>query len=150
MNKSKTGFTLIELLTVIGIIGVLAALLFPVFATAREAARKTSCLSNQRQIGSAATLYTQDYDECFPTFTSYCQGARIDNPLDASSSAKPRPMWQWKIYPYHKSWQIYSCPSDSGDDSTNDKVRAFYNISYGYNYGYLSRLEVPGVNSQSF
>ena len=62
----RRGFTLIELLVVIAIIAILAAILFPVFAQAREAARKTSCVSNMWQVGIAFTMYTQDYDECYP------------------------------------------------------------------------------------
>ena len=62
----QRGFTLIELLVVIAIIAILAGLLFPVFSSAREAARRTACVSNLRQLGSAVTLYTQDYDERLP------------------------------------------------------------------------------------
>ena len=62
----KKGFTLIELLVVIAIIAILAAILFPVFAQAREKARQTSCLSNLKQIGTATMLYADDYDECLP------------------------------------------------------------------------------------
>src|SRR5579872_3878616 len=61
--RRRTGFTLIELLVVIAIIAILAAILFPVFARAREQARKTSCLSNLKQIGTASMMYAQDYDE---------------------------------------------------------------------------------------
>ena len=64
-RRKPRGFTLIELLVVIAIIAILAAILFPVFARAREAARKTSCLSNMKQIGLAAMMYVQDYDETF-------------------------------------------------------------------------------------
>jgi prepilin-type N-terminal cleavage/methylation domain-containing protein len=66
MNRKQRGFTLIELLVVIAIIAILAAILFPVFAQAREAARRASCVSNLRQLGTATMLYTQDYDEMFP------------------------------------------------------------------------------------
>ena len=67
----KHAFTLIELLVVIAIIAILAAILFPVFAQARESARQTTCLSNMRQIGLAVRMYTQDYDETLPIFYVY-------------------------------------------------------------------------------
>src|ERR1041385_3748666 len=70
---NKRGFTLIELLVVIAIIAILAAILFPVFAQAREKARQTSCLSNEKQLGLAVMQYLQDYDELLPTGTAeYC------------------------------------------------------------------------------
>ena len=75
--RSRRGFTLIELLVVIAIIAILAAILFPVFAQAREAARKTSCTSNMKQIGVAFSLYTQDYDETFPWAASNLQTPTI-------------------------------------------------------------------------
>ncbi|HOJ20148.1 MAG TPA: prepilin-type N-terminal cleavage/methylation domain-containing protein [Armatimonadota bacterium] len=69
--SARKGFTLIELLVVIAIIAILAAILFPVFARARENARKTTCLSNLKQIGSGLLMYVQDYDESLPTGCSY-------------------------------------------------------------------------------
>src|SRR5579864_2083597 len=68
-SRARNGFTLIELLVVIAIIAILAAILFPVFAQAREQARKTSCLSNQKQISTGFLMYVQDYDETFPLRT---------------------------------------------------------------------------------
>jgi prepilin-type N-terminal cleavage/methylation domain-containing protein len=67
-TRSRRGFTLIELLVVIAIIAILAAILFPVFAQARERARAAACLSNMKQIGQAVYMYIQDYDEMMPTF----------------------------------------------------------------------------------
>src|SRR5580692_6924427 len=70
MHSHKKAFTLIELLVVIAIIAILAAILFPVFAQARESARKTSCLSNVKEISLALTMYVQDYDERFPMWAN--------------------------------------------------------------------------------
>src|SRR5688572_3228503 len=72
----KKGFTLIELLVVIAIIAILAAILFPVFAQAREAARKTACMNNTKQLATAVAMYTQDFDELFAP-NKYIQGATI-------------------------------------------------------------------------
>ncbi len=119
----KRGFTLIELLVVIAIIAILAAILFPVFAKAREKARQTSCLSNTRQLGTAVMAYTQDYDERLPG------AAPLDWRLFGSPYNQPAhwvwcepgnaPITDWSVLvpngsliPYIKSKQIYICPSD--------------------------------------
>lgn len=96
--KAKKGFTLIELLVVIAIIAILAAILFPVFARARENARRASCQSNMKQLGLGLLQYTQDYDENYP----------IGNQIYF-----PGIGWAGVIYPYVKSRQIYACPSDA-------------------------------------
>ena len=96
-NRAKRGFTLIELLVVIAIIAILAAILFPVFARARENARRTSCLSNMRQLGMGFMQYGQDYDEQLP----FSKG---DSP------------WTVALYPYIKSQQLLRCPSDARTD----------------------------------
>ena len=108
-RNASAAFTLIELLVVIAIIAILAAILFPVFAQAREKARSISCLSNLKQNGLAVLMYVQDYDETFPIGT-------YDN-WDFS--------WPYFVQPYTKSYNIYRCPDDGDlnygrtDGSTN-------------------------------
>lgn len=123
-----SGFTLIELLVVIAIIAILAAILFPVFAQAREAARKSSCLSNMKQITLAALMYQTDYDQkmvmghdnCFdPGLNAYQPGCSVTNPISCMQ-------WQWVTQPYVKNQQIYKCPSDPRADSM---IRVSYEIN---------------------
>lgn len=108
----KKGFTLIELLVVIAIISILAAILFPVFARARENARRSSCASNQKQIGLGVMQYTQDYDEKYPFLY---QGQAVGDFAAESSAANPYKA----IYPYLKSWQIFRCPSATDTSGTD-------------------------------
>jgi prepilin-type N-terminal cleavage/methylation domain-containing protein/prepilin-type processing-associated H-X9-DG protein len=102
-SSRRSGFTLIELLVVIAIIAILAAILFPVFAQAREAARKSSCLSNMKQIGIAVSMYRQDNDEVFPMAYYY---------LNNNSSSNGYAHWSGFMQPYIKNWGIFRCPSD--------------------------------------
>lgn len=97
----KNAFTLIELLVVVAIIAILAAILFPVFARARENARRSSCQSNLKQIGLGIFQYTQDYDETMPS-------AWIGGGYPGTAR------WMDLTQPYIKSTQIFNCPSDSG------------------------------------
>ena len=130
----KKGFTLIELLVVIAIIAILAAILFPVFARAREKARQSNCLSNTKQLMTGILMYAQDYDETMPrvsiTVASWVMPAGGIN----TSGIMP---WNCSILPYIKNVQIFNCPSvslgwDGGpiDDATDHDCDA---ISYGYN-----------------
>ena len=107
-RNHQPGFTLIELLVVIAIIAILAAILFPVFAKARENARRASCSSNLKQIGLGIMQYTQDYDETLPW-------SRIPTPGGTLS-------WRVAIYPYIKSTDLFKCPSNS-----SNKTAANYN-----------------------
>jgi prepilin-type N-terminal cleavage/methylation domain-containing protein/prepilin-type processing-associated H-X9-DG protein len=125
--RAAKGFTLIELLVVIAIIAILASILFPVFARARENARRSSCQSNLKQLGLGAMQYTQDYDEKLPP--------SIDN---ANTTTNPIPQyWFNVIQPYVKSNQLFFCPSDTL--STLGEVNV-YNCSYGWSFYYLTQL----------
>jgi prepilin-type N-terminal cleavage/methylation domain-containing protein/prepilin-type processing-associated H-X9-DG protein len=99
-KNKPAGFTLIELLVVIAIIAILAAILFPVFARARENARRASCMSNLKQITLGAKMYTQDYDEKLPPLYTY------------ENSTAVYTFWPQIIYPYVKSKQLFVCPSE--------------------------------------
>src|SRR5688500_14415836 len=144
----RLGFTLIELLVVIAIIAILAAILFPVFAKAREAARKASCISNLKQIGSAVMMYSQDYDETMPS---------------VPFANSPAGLWgspAWNDYgwgyiftlmdPYTKNTGIYACPS-APRNLIGPAGRQIV-LSYGYNeYVYnmgngFSSLATPANN----
>src|SRR5579872_7072561 len=102
----RRGFTLIELLVVIAIIAILAAILFPVFAQAREKARQTVCLSNHKQIGTSIQMYVQDYDETLPLSLVYESPA-----ADANGNSL---QWAWGglLQPYVKNRGIFLCPSN--------------------------------------
>jgi prepilin-type N-terminal cleavage/methylation domain-containing protein/prepilin-type processing-associated H-X9-DG protein len=107
----RRAFTLIELLVVIAIIAILAAILFPVFAQAREKARTISCASNLRQLGLAMNMYAQDYDESYPYFSWYAStGVGGDGNADNNTGFS---IWYAAIFPYVKSTAVYACPSDS-------------------------------------
>jgi prepilin-type N-terminal cleavage/methylation domain-containing protein/prepilin-type processing-associated H-X9-DG protein len=107
---TRAGFTLIELLVVIAIIAILAAILFPVFAQARDKARQTACLSNTKQIGTALALYVQDYDETLP-LGGY-------NPEASTGNRGSR--WYRDVYPYVKSVAVFGCPSRTGRGNNKD------------------------------
>jgi len=108
----KRAFTLIELLVVIAIIAILAAILFPVFAKAREKARTSSCSSNLKQLTLGIIQYAQDYDERLPM----CRGYDAPNPL--AGNAVHTIDWRLAVQPYLKSIQILACPSNTNNDTS--------------------------------
>jgi prepilin-type N-terminal cleavage/methylation domain-containing protein/prepilin-type processing-associated H-X9-DG protein len=132
----RKGFTLIELLVVIAIIAILAAILFPVFAKAREKARQTSCLSNCKQLALSALMYCQDYDEKFPGWCGFTHDW-----ADTPPPGWPNPFMV--VMPYIKNMQILICPSDSGgvNQSYKNGVDPITGVPNGTSYqasGYLN------------
>ena len=127
MNSSRKAFTLIELLVVIAIIAILAAILFPVFAQARAAARGASSQSNLKQMSLGVIMYVQDYDETFPLFQGWGTGP-------VTFGGVPFDMWSSKTQPYIKNAQIFGDPMASPvTQTTNATIYPFY-TQYGYNY----------------
>ncbi len=125
------GFTLIELLVVVAIISILAAILFPVFASAREKARQITCASNLRQIGLAMVQYVQDNDEVLVTIG----GPSASNFFAASS---PTGVYKWmdSVYPYAKSEQVFDCPDRKFPDGGGPyQSTGPYHFRTGTNYG---------------
>ncbi len=136
-DRARRGFTLIELLVVIAIIAILAAILFPVFAQAREAARKASCQSNLKQLGTAIAMYATDYDNRLVTGGGDCHGSP---PGCSRTNPLPGQQWQWVIQPYVKNWKLYRCPSDPREESQIP-------VSYGVNnYGLTDFNSWVGVH----
>ena len=150
----KKGFTLIELLVVIAIIAILAAILFPVFAQAREKARQTSCLSNTKQIGTALQLYCDDYEETVPFFadkdtpvsnydSNYpCNTFKVINGnakavITGFSTTYSNGIYTWmdSIFPYVKNVNMYMCPSVKGK------------LGYGYNMNLVTTNWSQGITA---
>ncbi len=129
----RQAFTLIELLVVIAIIAILAAILFPVFAQAREKARQIACMSNLRQIGAAALMYAQDYDEQF---------------MGTEMGGDPEYFWGEMLQPYMKNRQILDCPSSSGKTKFGAAVGSFpegVSLEWSYNYAINDIRDTAGT-----
>jgi len=125
-RKGKDAFTLIELLVVVAIIGILAAILFPVFARAREQARKSACMSNLKQIGLGVMMYVQDYDETYPI-------AYLSVPSSDSISGYTTSYWFNTLQPYTKNRQVWFCPTAGRIMASDDSTTQQYSGGYGYN-----------------
>jgi len=139
IKSSKKAFTLIELLVVIAIIAILAAILFPVFARARENARRTSCQSNVKQIALGIFMYAQDYDEKLPAFyVNTIANASDTNPFG----------WADAMQPYLKSTQIFQCPSESTAPS-NQSAAAATRFGGGYS-DYWINSNAAGASDATF
>jgi prepilin-type N-terminal cleavage/methylation domain-containing protein/prepilin-type processing-associated H-X9-DG protein len=140
--KSRSAFTLIELLVVIAIIAILAAILFPVFAQAREKARSISCMSNNKQYATATLMYAQDYDEHFP------MAAWLDNTSFCVNT------FYHDVQPYVKNHQITQCPSEPDALDTKQAVGNPCSntppfTSYVVNYAIFANGYFPPVNTTS-
>lgn len=153
MKKPRHGFTLIELLVVIAIIAILAAILFPVFAQAREKARAIACLSNSRQIGMAMVMYIQDFDEWTPSYDKH-----LILPGGVNPAVGFKNNWDNLLQPYMSSWNVMVCPDwtnfhfpdTSTTTSAQDTAKADPNgcwdninptgvcLGIGYNDGFIS------------
>ncbi len=168
ISRVHSGFTLIELLVVIAIIAILAAILFPVFAQAREKARQTSCLSNQKQLALAALQYSQDFDETMPmafrsTATNWSYLSYVPAPADWSTGLGPitratsQAVWPNSIETYTKSDGIHACPSAEFTDystgaytglsySTLAAGKRVYDVAMVYN-GLMHSIPVADISS---
>ena len=168
----RRGFTLIELLVVIAIIAILAAILFPVFARAREAARKTSCLSNCKQMGLAMNMYLQDYDEIYPDSSITCNDKPAYAPLckyaNGYQGALHIDAWGHRRFlddgvtlgghvkylnPYIKNTQVFRCPSDREVDRwIGSSVSSSYYVRHaidGYTFSFKKSLKMANVSRPS-
>lgn len=129
MKRNKTGFTLIELLVVIAIIALLAAILFPAFAKARESARRASCSSNLKQIALSIVQYNQEYDGSYVRAISY-----NDDPIYG---------WRLALKPYLKSDQIFHCPSSPDEFAIAGRTDYYINANLST---YTSASNSAGIN----
>ncbi|OJU61650.1 MAG: hypothetical protein BGO01_06185 [Armatimonadetes bacterium 55-13] len=154
----KKAFTLIELLVVIAIIAILAAILFPVFAQAKEAAKKTACLSNDKQIGTSLQMYLADYDDTCPITRAIDPATGLNVARNvvweslptiptASAATVTRSMWANAMYPYIKNWDIWSCPSGTDNNIFAETESALGTARFSYVINaYLNSFSSTGIS----
>ena len=123
-NEAKKGFTLIELLVVIAIIAILAAILFPVFARARENARKSSCQNNLKQLALGFKQYINDFDERYPLVAVTA----------GSATGTPPYGWADGLQPYIRNTQVFQCPSDTAEGADDPRVEGYSDYWYNRNF----------------
>jgi prepilin-type N-terminal cleavage/methylation domain-containing protein/prepilin-type processing-associated H-X9-DG protein len=126
------GFTLIELLVVIAIIAILAAMLLPALAKAREKARAISCTSNLKQLALGTIMYADDNREYYPPNSAnsyFLYNGGVPAPADANRS-----FWRYELQPLVKDWRLFNCPSSTAGDLSGIGTQGLF--AYGYN-GYL-------------
>ena len=146
MSDRIRAFTLIELLVVIAIIAILAAILFPVFAQAKVAAKGIASLSNIKQLGTSTILYMGDSDDYFPPATSWNNGG---DPISFGTGVGCSP-WTWLVLPYMKTGGLYDDPLGPGQFKSNNKtVQEVYTPMYGYDYTALSPWYSDGAAAPS-
>jgi prepilin-type N-terminal cleavage/methylation domain-containing protein len=167
--KKPGAFTLIELLVVIAIIAILAAILFPVFAKARERAKQTTCTSNLNQIGKALTLYCDDNDGYFPRamdyldYIAYPSLSSMDPPVPLLWGGNPARDTDWRkmdgpVGKYLKSKEVWRCPSDRGykgglagaDKNVFEGLRTTAKGGYGSSYTWNAKLGIGGGQVRAF
>lgn len=139
-KRRSPGFTLIELLVVVAIISILAAILFPVFARARENARRASCLSNLKQLALGAMMYVQDFDETYPYALT-----KIPTDVNTPGGVWFTDIWEWPqvLYPYTKTMQITICPSGDGSSITS-ATQGHYGVNLNlFPYGHTATVPSP-------
>jgi prepilin-type N-terminal cleavage/methylation domain-containing protein len=150
--KNRKAFTLIELLVVIAIIAILAALLFPALSAAKERAKMTNCISNQRQIGVAFKLYADNNSTKFPPLGPSGVGFQFGGDDPHNSSWQP-PLWpatNRPLWDYTKSRQLYRCPADR-DVQNNVRSSFFYDLGCSYRYNsnpWVARTQLPLADPQ--
>jgi prepilin-type N-terminal cleavage/methylation domain-containing protein len=132
-HRTQRGFTLIELLVVIAIIAILAAILFPVFAQAREKARATSCMNNMKQLGLGFKMYMDNYDDTYPL--SGCVG--VKNSWVWVPASNSIDVTQGSIYPFIKTPNAYYCPSDA-DETGQTSAHSKTFLSYSMNQNFMN------------